>query len=168
MVERHKLLIFSLSCLCLLILLSVFLIRQSPDKSLPCPPGTKPVIVTLSGPSGWILNWLNLNKKECVNANNYSLDKLGDFPIGTGCNCPVDDNRVCGVDYLNYRNACRAECAGVQVAYPGMCRIFDAEKELPSSCTPCTIQCQADEVFFEDIAGCPHCECRVEDTQAED
>ena len=74
---------------------------------------------------------------------------IGEPGGNEGCNCPGEVDPVCGVNQVQYRNECEADCAGVR-ANPGPC---------VAPCPPvmCGLDCM--NGFQRDAEGCEMCEC---------
>jgi len=57
-----------------------------------------------------------------------------------GCPCTLDYSPVCGIDNKTYGNACGANCAKVQIAYPGECK--NADGGATGLANPASVNCE--------------------------
>ncbi len=91
---------------------------------------------------------------ECEEGEELFNNDCGCGCIGQGggdpnCNCPEEVDPVCGVNDVEYRNSCEAECAGVR---------WNAEPcNAPCPPVQCAIECP--NGFVRDAQGCEICEC---------
>ena len=67
------------------------------------------------------------------------------------CNCPNNQNPVCGMDQNTYNNSCLAGCAGVDIASDARCETLECPE------LECEIECEIEYLLTQD--GCPTCEC---------